>query len=160
MNTTKINIEVGEKGFSIEVRELEPEEKKLLAEKFKIEQDKVSDYNTIKTELTNLVDIYETNGAILSLDDGLSIVEKVKMLWEQRKLLGEIRTLRPIVEEKSKEPVLFEDIAKEQFELITSGANKDTLMRELERFGKTYREILSTILPKVHEAKEKKSSNS
>lgn len=157
---TKIILELGEKEFSVEIRELNAEEKKSLGEKFKVEQTKVNHYSKLKTELETLMNTHKTNGAILELDNNLSVVEKVKILWEQRKLLSEIRTLLPIVEESSKEPVLFENIAKEQFEMITNGTNKDALMKEIERVGKSYREILSTILVEVQKEKEKKSFNS
>lgn len=157
---TKIILELGEKEFSVEIRELNAEEKKSLGERLNVEQTKVNHYSKLKTELETLMDTHKTNGAILELDNDLSVMEKVKILWEQKKLLSEIRTLLPIVEESSKEPVLFENIAKEQFEMMTNGTNKDALMKEIERVGKSYREILSTILVEVKKEKEKKSFNS
>jgi len=159
MNTTKITVELGEKEFSVEVRELEHEEKKGIAQKLRSEQEKVESYESAKASLRDLSEQYDVNKELL-LSADMPLTEKVKMLWEQKTLMSHIKALRPSVEQKAKEPVFFEEIAKEQFGLMMSGTGKDGLMKEMENSGKTYREILGIILQKVQEAKEKKSSSS
>lgn len=156
---TKITLEVGEKDFMIEVRELTTDEKRSLSDKIAVEQHKVDAFVSARSRLTDLTEEYETNKKLL-FNAEMSLGDKVKMLWEQKELLLEIKKLRPDVEAKGKMPIAFESIAKEQFELTVSGSDKMSLMSELEKYGKTYREVLNIILPKVAEAKEKKSSSS
>lgn len=157
---TKISLAYGDKVFDIEVAELTKAQKESLGEKFKVEQNKVFAFRALKTEFTDLVDAYDTNKALLENDDTISIVEKVKMLWEQKKLLADIKTMRPDVEKKAKEPIYLEEIAKEQFEMIIYGEDKASLMKEIDEDKGSYQTILDTILETVKKEKEKKSSSS
>lgn len=157
---TKISLVYGEKVFDVEVRELSQAQKNNIAAKINIEREKVVSYRNIKTEFTNLVDTQETNRAILDLDEGLSIIEKVKLLWEQKRLLGEIKVMRPNVEAKAIAPVSFEEIAKEHFEMLISGEGKASLMKEIDEAKDSYQTILDTVLETVKKEKEKKSSSS
>lgn len=157
---TKISLELGDKAFDVEVGELTSEQKKSLAEKFNVEQEKVNAYKTIKTEFTELVDMHETNREILQNDESLSLVKKVEMHWEQRGLLLKIKAMRPEVEAKAKEETHFNEIAKEQFNLIVSGVDKTALIKEIDGANTPYTHIINTVLEAVKKEKEKKSSNS
>jgi|GEM_PF-6982083 len=157
---TKISLEYGDKVFDIEVGELTQAQKNSIAKKVTIEQAKITTYHTIKVAFTEMVDTYDTNKALLENDAAMSIVEKVKLLWEQKKLLNDIKTMRPEVEEKAAEPLLFEEIAKEQFEMMITGDSKASLMKEIENDKASYQTILDTIFKMIAQEKEKKSSSS
>ena len=157
---TKIDLAYGDKVYDLVVGELTKTQKESLSEKIKKEQSKVVAYSVLKTSFTELTDAYETNKGLLENDRELPIVEKVKLLWEQKKLLVEIKKMRPDVEAKAKEPVLFEEIAREQFDLLIIGEDKASLIKEIDSCGDSYQEVLNTILTTVKKEKEKKSSNS
>lgn len=157
---TKVSLAYGEKVFDIEVAELTKAQKTSLGEKIKVEQKKVYEYQAIKTEFKDLIATYDTNKALLENDDTIPIVEKVKMLWEQKKLLGEIKTMRPEVEKKANEPLHYEEIAKEHFEMMISGEGKIALMKELDDAKESYEKIINIIMETVQKEKEKKSSSS
>lgn len=157
---TKIALVYGDKTFNVDVNELTKEQKKAIFSKMEIEQGKISKYHALKTEFTSLVDMHETNRALLENDSNMPVIERVKMLWEQKNLLTEIRTLRPKVEESGKEPLHFEEIAKERFDLMITGEDKESLMKAVEADKSLYETVVNTILETVKKEKEKKSSNS
>lgn len=157
---TKVSLAYVEKVFDIEVAELTKAQKTSLGEKIKVEQKKVYEYQAIKTEFKDLIATYDTNKALLENDDTIPIVEKVKMLWEQKKLLGEIKTMRPEVEKKANEPLHYEEIAKEHFEMMISGDGKIALVKELDDAKESYEKIINIIMETVQKEKEKKSSSS
>lgn len=157
---TKILLVYGEKVFDIEVAELTKEQKTSISEKIKVEQNKVFVFRTLKTEFVELVDAYDTNKALLENDDSMSIVDKVKLLWEQKNLLREIKSMRPEVEVKANELLHYEEIAKEHFEMMISGEGKIALVKELDDAKESYEKIINIILETVKKEKEKKSSSS
>ena len=152
---TKVVIVFNEKEFSIEVGELSSEQKKEFGERINTERAKCVAYDEALAKFNDYNDQYNINKELLR-DAEMPLSEKVKMLWEQKTLLFELRLLRADVETKAKAPVDFEIIAKEQFEFVISGDGKASLIKEMESVGKTYRDILNIILPKVAEEKEKK----
>lgn len=152
---TKVVIELNKKDFHIEVDELSPNQKKEFGEKFNVEKAKWTAYDEALTRFNDVNDQYLINKELL-VNAQISITEKVKMLWEQKDLLLQLRPLRVDMEVKAKVPVNFDGLAKEQFELAISGEDKESLVKEMEASGKSYRDMLNEILPKVAEEKEKK----
>lgn len=157
---TKISLAYGDKIYNLEVAELTKEQKKLLGEKIGVEQKKVYEYRAVKIPFTELVDTYDTNKALLENDKEISVIEKVKMLWEQKNLLSQIKAMRPDVEAKAKETLHFGEIAKEQFDMLISGEGKIALVKELDDAEESYEKIINIILETVKKEKEKKSSSS
>lgn len=152
---TKVVIELNKKDFHIEVDELSSEQKKEFGEKFLAERAKWTAWDEALTRFNDVNDQYLINRELLGNAE-MSITEKVKMLWEQKDLLLQLRPLRVDMEIKAKVPVNFDGLAKEQFELIVTGEGKESLIKEMEASGKSYRDMLNQILPKVAEEKEKK----
>jgi len=157
---TKISLVYGEKVYDLEVAELTKEQKELIGEKIRVEQNKVLTYRAIKTEFVELTDALETNKALLENDDSMSIADRVKILWEQKNLLREIKSKRPKLEEKAKEPLHYEEIAKDHFEMLVLGEGKNALVKELDDAKESYEKIINIILETVEKEKEKKSSSS
>lgn len=157
---TKISLAYGDKVYDLEVAELTKAQKASLGEKIKVEQNKVYEYRAVKKAFSELTDTYDTNKALLENDKDIPVIEKVKMLWEQKNLLSQIKAMRPEVETKANEPLHFEEIAKEQFEMMITGDGKITLMKDMDDVKESYEKVLNTILETVKKEKEKKSSSS
>lgn len=160
MNVIKISLEYGDKSYDVEVVELTQAQKNSIAEKLDTERAKVTNFRAVEAEFKASVDTYDTNVEILSLDEDLTLKEKVKLLWEQKKLLSDIKTMRPKVEELAMVPVDFEQVFKEKFEMMIDGDGKASLMKAIEEDGASYQKILDTIFKTVEQEKEKKSSSS
>jgi hypothetical protein len=152
---TKVLIVLNEKEFNIEVGELSAEQKKEFAERFNTEKTKLDVFTAAKEAFEDIRDQYTINAQLL-LNAELGVMERVKMLWEQKDLLLQMRPLRSDMEAKGKVPVDFESLAKDQFEILIGGEGKASLVKEMVTVGKSYRTMLNEILPKVAEEKEKK----
>lgn len=157
---TKISLAYGDKVYDLEVSELTKAQKASLGEKIKVEQNKVYEYRAVKKTFSELTDMFDTNKALLENDKDIPVIEKVKMLWEQKNLLSQIKAMRPDFEAKANEPLHFEEIAKEHFEMMITGEGKIALVKEMDDVKESYEKVVNTILETVKKEKEKKSSNS
>ena len=112
---------------------------------------------SLTQELDEAEEMYEINKHILAHG---KVVEKVGVMFEQKALNKEIKRLKKKMIEVNKELVDFpaqaEALYKKRFETDVSGADKESLRKEIETLKISYQVVFNEFDTQMREAQEKK----
>jgi mevalonate kinase len=155
--TYKVAIEIDEKTFNIVVREPKKQDKDELQALSVSHTELFEERNDLSANLTKLSEEYEINKQLTKESD---LIDKAKLLWEQKKLNKEIYDLQAKIKEHDKSASssseTLETLFEKRFDLLVSGTDKEPLRQALDAGGVSYRDLFVEIGNLVIKAKEKK----
>lgn len=155
----EVTIELNEKKFVIVVSQLSAAQSELLKKESKKDEDVQKKYNSIHAQYQNILSISTLNVEMLKeLKDGDK--EKLKILAEQKSLfvksaalLKELHTLEGKLPDQE---VKNENIARQKFNYVVSGENKEALEQAILDSGLTFVKFNGYLNQLIKEAHEKK----
>lgn len=113
--------------------------------------------DALSAKLAEKSEEYELNKQLLK---EVGLVDKAKLLWEQKELNRELHTLRKEIGDLDAGSASIDEalelLFKKRFDLLVGGADKDALKSTVEMHGVAYRELFLELGKLVVEAKEKK----
>ncbi|MGE4510643.1 MAG: hypothetical protein AB7D43_06050 [Sulfurimonadaceae bacterium] len=152
-----VAIMIDEREFNVvlsEPKKQDKEELKALSES-RLESFKMRD--ALSAKLAEKTEEYELNKQLLK-ESG--IVDKAKLLWEQKELNRELHTLRKEINDldagSASIDEALESLFKKRFDLLVSGADKEALKSVVETHGVAYKELFVELGKLVAGAQEKK----
>lgn len=152
-----LTLEIDNESFNITLSEpnaAQKEEMTLLANESSAIYEKRA---LLQSELDEKIEEYELN-KLLTKESG--VIDKVKLLLEQKKLNKEIYALHKCIAEIDKSNTNINEalntLYKKRFDLLVSGADKVKLKEAIENKGVEYRVLFGALGKLVIEAKEKK----
>jgi hypothetical protein len=161
-----ITVQINEQEFRICVRDPNSKEKQLLEklarEKTAIFEDDIAkekELNAIKIEIEEIKTLLETNKQLLK--EG-GITDKIKTLVENKSLAKKLTELEKKRLQNSvnlnslKISEAFEAVARERYEMLVSGADKNSLRAACEEQGVSLQQLWREIGDEVQKALEKK----
>lgn len=146
--TYEVKVEVDEETFSVVVSDLSASDKKIINE-LSFEIKKVQEQMNI---LTQKVDEIAINEEILKI---IPLVDKVKLLFEQKTLKKEISELRKNIEHEDIEKKISELFMK-RLELTLGGEDKEKFLNIVKRKNIDPQKVLTVIAKKIEENTKKK----
>jgi hypothetical protein len=156
-----VAIMIDEREFNVvlsEPNKQDKEELKAISES-RLESFKMRD--ALSAKLTEKTEEYELNKQLIK-DVGfeVNLGVKAKLLWEQKELNRELHTLRKEISDldagSASIDEALESLFKKRFDLLVSGADKESLKSVVETHGIAYKELFIELGKLVVEAKEKK----
>lgn len=152
-----VAIMIDEREFNVvlcEPKKQDKEELKALSES-RLESFKMRD--ALSAKIAEKTEEYELNKQLLK---EVGLVDKAKLLWEQKELNRELHTLRKEISDldagSASIDEALESLFKKRFDLLVSGADKEALKSVVETHGVAYKELFLELGKLVAEAKEKK----
>lgn len=152
-----VTIAIDEREFNVvlsEPKKQDKEELKALSES-RLETFKMRD--ALSAKLAEKTEEYELNKQLLK---EVGLVDKAKLLWEQKELNRELHTLRKEINDldagSASIDEALESLFKKRFDLLVSGADKEALKSVVETHGVAYRELFVELGKLVAEVQEKK----
>jgi len=152
-----VTIAIDEREFNVvlsEPKKQDKEELKALSES-RLETFKLRD--ALSAKLAEKTEEYELNKQLLK---EVGLVDKAKLLWEQKELNRELHTLRKELGDldagSASIDEALESLFKKRFDLLVSGADKEALKSVVETHGVAYRELFVELGKLVAEEREKK----
>ncbi len=153
-----ITIEIDDKPFSIVVsNKLTSIQQDELDEVTQKHQQSFEKRDSLGAELNEAIEEFEINKHILADAD---VIEKVKVVFEQKSLNKKIFRLKKEISELEKNITsvskAMEELFAKRYELGVNGADKVSLKKEIVDAGIGFGVIFSEIADEINKAKEKK----
>jgi len=152
-----VTIAIDEREFNVVLSEPKKEDKEALKalSESRFESFKMRD--ALSAKISEKTEEYELNKQLLK---EVGLVDKAKLLWEQKELNRELHTLRKELSDLDTQSTSIdeelEEIFKKRFDLIVSGTDKETLKNMVEIHGVAYRDLFTELGKLVAKAQEKK----
>lgn len=152
-----IEIQIDSENFSVTLKEPNPAQREELAELSKENVGLYEKRAELATTLKEKNGEFEINKELISCS---SLVDKLTLLFEQKKINAEINKLKREIEQVDKSlkdaSSVLDSLYAKRFDLLVSGAGKGALKKVVEEKGISYLLLFENFSKLAGEAKEKK----